>query len=197
MEFVPRSLSRTSLVGIITAVMLVALAWAPRASAQEPEPLLGVDISHRLGVGFSFSEAPLGFRYFWSRRYGVDAGLGLRSDDFASFRQTTVVLDGAFLYALAPGERVNAFLRLGTQFRNVDRPAGSTSTVQFSGALEYEVFLNNSIGILARAGVFLDLTSPPSGNDRASFGTRSGMLTSAGIHYYFEEQTDSPSQDHE
>jgi hypothetical protein len=179
---------RRRIAGTLAAAVLFLGLAVPAEPAAVPLDTVerGVDTVGRWGVGYSTAEAPLGFRYQWSRRYGVDLGLGFRSSEASGGRETRVVLDGGFLYALAPGERVNVFARPGVQFRNLDQEDGSTTTIRLSGALDVEVFVTERMSLGARAGVRIQTTSPPEGPNRTDFGTRHDRFAEAGFHFYLD-----------
>jgi len=167
------------------AVLILAFGAGAGHAQDTPWPERGYDVTHRWGLGAYSSDAPASVRYFWDTRYGVDAGLGFSIEDNEGRNRTEIVLDGGFLYALAPGQRVNFFLRPGVQFRNLSAENGTTSTIRLSGAFEAEFFLTQSLSLGARTGVFVDSVSPAgSGGDRADGGTYRGFVTEAGFHFY-------------
>ena len=171
----------------VAAVLLGVLVSPPPepARAQEPDALpRGHDVTQRWGIGAGSGDAHATLRYLWSPRYGFEAGLGFAFWGSADV-DSRILLEGAFLYSLAPGERVNFFLRPGVRFANEHADRGSTSTVGLSGALEFEFFLSGSFSLGARAGLFVDAVSPPApASNRTSWGLDSGLVTEAGFHFY-------------
>jgi len=175
----PGRLFVPALLGLALGFVLVP---AP-ARADDPAPR-GVDVTGRWGIGTATGDAPLGVRYLWDPRYGFDAGLGFGFFSSGSL-DSRVVVEGAFLYALAPADRVNFYFRPGVQFRNEHTDAGSTTTVGLRAFLELEVFVSSSFSVDARTGLFVDSVSPPGdASNRTDWGLDSGLVTEAGFHFY-------------
>jgi len=176
--------------GWMALSLTAVLAGSPfaRAGAADQATPRGVDVTGRLGLGLSSSEAPLGVRYFWNRRSGMEAAVGFRSIDGPPGRRTDIVLDGAYLHALAPGEHVNFFLSPGVRFRSVDLGGEVTTTVRLGAALDVEVFLTDRFAVGARSGLFFETASPAgSAADRVDFGTTTGKWAAAGFHFYLDK----------
>lgn len=90
----------------LLAVLLGGMAMAPLAVAAESRGTFGMNVANRLGVGMVTPQTPLGLRYFWDRRAGMEVGFGFSS---RSGGANTFTLDGGGFLALAPGDRTNFF----------------------------------------------------------------------------------------
>ena len=94
-------------------------------------------------------------------------------------------MDGGLLLALAPGDRLNFYLRPGVRFRSVDASdEGATTTVFFTAALAVEVFVTRDFSITADQSLEMGFVSPPSGPDHTDFQTQGVPWTRLGFFYY-------------
>jgi hypothetical protein len=170
---------------LTTLCLVLATVWtAFPAAAAEPSapPGFGRDVSRRLGVGMVSPEAPLGGRYLFDPRLGLELGAGV---DRLNGHSTTVVLDAGLLMALAPGDRINFYFRPGARFRSVDpSDEGATTTISFTASLNVEVFVTRDFSVTADQGFEMDFVSPPSGPDHTDFAVRGAPWTRLGFFYY-------------
>ena len=180
MKHLQAATARTGLVGGILLVLGLCGATEPAAAMERSR--FGQDVSGRWGIGMVSPEAPVGVRYFWTRRAGLEAGLGFRSGE----GQSRILIDGGWFLALAPGDRTNFFFRPGVRFRSDDGDEGTVTVVQLNAALAAEFFLSNAFSITTTLGVAVDFTSPPPGHggDSVDAGTFGGPFTGLGFFFY-------------
>lgn len=169
---------------IVLMVLLIGGAVTPHSAVAAERPSFGQNVVGRLGIGMVSPQTPLGVRYFWTRKAGIEAGLGYtsasRGDRFKGF-----VVDGGWLFALAPGDRTNVFLRPGVRFLSEDMGQGTVTTVQLNAALSFEVFLSGSFSITATTGLAFDFASPPpDAPDSVDFTTLGGPFAGLGFFFY-------------
>jgi len=162
-------------------ILLLALGRSPAAAAGPQS--FGRDVSGRLGLGMLSADAPLGVRYLFDPRLGLELGAGFGRD---GQHRTRVALDGGLLMALAPGDRVNFYFRPGVRFRS-ENPSdeGATTTIFFTAALTVEVFVTRDFSVTADQGFEMQFVSPPTGPDHTDFDARGAPWTRLGFFYYF------------
>ncbi len=178
---------------ISIAALALVLALPALASAK--------DMTGRFGLGYFTSDAPLGLRYWFSPKLGVDVGLGFRSQDGVVAFPATMppTTESAMEYAVEVGlpyivhssEQANLFLRAGALFTvtderllggSTDETFTSTDILLGPGA---EVFFGDHFSLEASHGVVINITSPPVGDSRTNFGTAAASISELGFHYYF------------
>ena len=172
-------------------LILLLLLFPEPGEAGDGRTTFGRNVSGRPGIGILSGEAPLGIRYLWSPKGGVEAGFGFLRR--SGVDETTIVLEGAGLVALAPGDNLNAFARPGASFTSESGPGGTTSTVQLNLALQIEYFLSPGFSLTASTGLTLDFESGPlqadgSSPDRTRFRTEGGTLTRVGFFFYLPKR---------
>jgi len=144
------------------------------------------DTTKRFGLGFVSSSSPIGFRYWFGPKLGLDVGFGISVDDQGSESFTDWSFSaGLPISLLKVGDRVNLHLLPWVQYTSVDLGTDTESVFDVVGALEMEVFVTNDFSLSASQGVDIQMTSPPSPADSetdiSTFGT---SLTEFGFHYY-------------
>jgi len=144
------------------------------------------DTAKRFGLGFVSSSSPIGFRYWFGPKLGLDVGVGFSVDDDGgdSFTDWSISA-GLPINLLQVGDRVNMHLLPWVQYTSLDFGDETGSVVDLVAALEMEVFVTNDFSLSASMGVDFEMFSPPgdvdSETDISSFGT---SLTEFGFHYY-------------
>jgi len=145
------------------------------------------DTAKRLGLGFNSTSTPLGVRYWFSPKMGLDVGVGFLVDDNAF--GTDSATDWAFsaglpINLLHVGDRVNMHFLPWVQYSNIDLGNDQTGTVfDIVAGLEFEVFVTNDLSVSAIQGVQFEI----SGGDFESetdISTIGDNLTEFGVHYY-------------
>jgi len=159
--------------------LVLLLVLAAPASAQEWAER-GHNVSGRPAVRLAMADTPLGVRYFWQERYGADAAIGF---SLGTDSDTAVNLEGGFLYSLAPGERVNFFLRPGLGFQSAARDSLTLTTVSFSLSTELEFFATQDLSFSAGVGVSLASVSG-SGDSTTRISTFRDLWGRAAVQYY-------------
>jgi hypothetical protein len=144
------------------------------------------DVSKRFGLGFVSSSSPIGFRYWFGPKLGLDVGFGISVDDQGDETFTDFSFSaGLPINLLQVGDRVNLHLLPWVQYTSVDFGDETGTVFDIVGALEMEVFVTNDFSLSASQGVDFQMTSPPgdvdSETDISTFGT---SLTEFGFHYY-------------
>jgi hypothetical protein len=114
------------------------------------------------------ADIPIGVRHHFDHRIGAEIGIGLdsRSEDGSSL--TDFALEGALLYALAPGDRTNLNLRPSAGFLSEERTDGTYSTIVLGVGVSFEVFLTRDLSVTAAQGVSIDFVGPPPDHGAAS-----------------------------
>ena len=147
------------------------------------------DTTKRLGLGFVSSSSPIGLRYWFSPKIGLDVGFGVRIDDNAggSGEKTTdwSVSGGLPINLITVGDRVNLHLLPWVQYTNLDNVVGdSDSQFDIVVALEMEVFVTKDLSLSASHGVDFSLYSPAVGDSETDINTFGENVTEFGFHYY-------------
>ncbi len=164
----------------LLAALLLAGASPARAGG------FGHDVSRRLGVAMISPEVPLGVRYLFERRVGLELGLGLTARERA---HGDAHLDAGILIALAPGDRVNFYLRPGARFASMHPAGAPETTVELNLGFDFEVFVAPDFSVTASQGVALDfvsagaISSSPS-EDHREFNLFGGGWPHLGFVYY-------------
>src|SRR5512144_106814 len=97
----------TVLKRMTTVTVALLLALPALASAKE--------MTGRLGLGYNNSDAPLGVRYWFNPKAGVDLGFGFDSTDLGTKNATDYFFEVGVPYVVYGGEHANLFVRLGAQ----------------------------------------------------------------------------------
>jgi len=175
------------------AALALILALPALASAK--------DMTGRFGLGYFTDAAPIGLRYWFSPKLGVDLGFGFASiDGVPSFPSTTpattesamdITLEAGLPYIIHSSERANLFLRAGGVLGITDdRLLGGLTDETWTtfdillgpGA---EVFFGDNFSLEGSAGLRINIVSPPVGDSLTSFGTEAASVSELGFHYYF------------
>ena len=148
------------------------------------------DVAKRIGLGFNSSDTPLGVRYWFSPKVGLDVGLGFFVDDDGDESSTDFAVSaGLPINLIQAGDRVNLNFLPWVQYSSIDLgedPSGEslTGTVfDIIAGLEFEVFVTNDLSVSALQGVGFSMAGGDfeSETDIATLGNN---LTEFGVHYY-------------
>jgi hypothetical protein len=170
-----------------TLFFLVALSLIAATSASAK------DMAKRFGLGFTNSDAPVGVRYFFSPKMGLDVGVGIVSDqqDTGTDKETRTGWSarvGLPIVLVPVGDRVNFMFNPSFQYTDPGAYGNGESTTYYTilGSLEFEVFVTGDFSVSAAHGIGVEITSPP-GNAQSttSWGTFGDNVTQFGFHYYF------------
>jgi hypothetical protein len=114
------------------------------------------------------ADIPIAVRHHFDHRIGAEIGIGFKSCSEGDSSLTDFALEGALLYALAPGDRTNLYLRPSAGFLSEERTDGTYSTIVLGAGLLFEVFLTRDLSVTAAQGVSIDFVGPPPGHGSAS-----------------------------
>lgn len=158
---------------------------------------MAADMTKRIGLGFVTTGAPVGGRYWFSPKVGLDLGFGLNIDEQESATDPSgkVSYTDWRVFGAVPiklhsvgDERVNFNLLPGVQFATIDQGEGNDSDTDIAiiVALEFEVFVTESFSVSGSHGLAFDIYSPgadgrESTTDVDLFGSN---VTEFGLHYY-------------
>jgi hypothetical protein len=170
---------------IFLAVALSILA-APAFAAE--------DMTGRIGLGFVHWDAPIGGRYWFSPKVGVDLGFGFDKTEYDQGDGTTESLTNWRIMGGLPiniqnmAERVHFNFLPAVQFANFANggDVSSDTDITIVLALECEVNVTPDFTVGASHGFAIDLYSPGADNaesttDITTFGDN---VTEFGFHYY-------------
>jgi hypothetical protein len=152
---------------------------------------LAHDVTGRIGLGFDTSQAPIGFRYMFSPKVGVDVGIGIDVDQVDIGGDTENFTDFSLAAGLPinihqAGDRVNFnFLPL-LLFTSSDQGDESDTIIDIFALLEFEAFVTNDLSVSATHGLGVELFSPGDDTDESTTDifTVGANLTEFGVHYY-------------
>lgn len=150
------------------------------------------DVAKRIGLGFTTTSAPVGGRYFFSPKVGLDLGFGITStqEEFTTGKETKTgwaVRAGLPIVIIPVGDRVNFLFNPSFQYMDPGAYGDAESTTQMSilGSLEFEVFVTGDFSVSASHGIGVDITSPPGdAESTTNWGTFGENVTQFGFHYY-------------
>lgn len=181
------------------------------AVAQEPEAVLAdsgevapsdtiPDVVGHLGFGYFTTTAPIGVRYWFSEKMGVDAGLGLNIRKPAvaegTDRDTDIALglEVGYLHSLAKSRNLHLFARPGLGLRQASVAGVSDFDVTLNGSLAGEMFLTAlgwpNVSLTAGLGVNVAIDKPEDNDTGFGFSfynTGANIVTSSaviGVHFY-------------
>ena len=148
------------------------------------------DMTGRLGLGFTYSDAPIGVRYWVSPKVGLDGGIGImtRNDgdvtDFSFAAGVPIVL-------MDDADRVNFLVRPGILYSSMGTSAqgyDSATNLMISGSLEFEVFVTDDFSVSAAHGFAFNIadSGAPNSSSTSDYGTFGNNMTDFGFHYYFK-----------
>jgi hypothetical protein len=152
------------------------------------------DTAKRLGLGFNSTDTPLGIRYWFSPKLGLDVGVGINVDDNAGGTGESATnwafSAGIPITMLKAGDRVNMHFLPWVQYSSFDLGEDPGTGESLTGTvftlvagLEFEVFVTNDFSVSALQGVEFDIA----GGDYESetdISTIGNNLTEFGVHYY-------------
>ena len=170
------------LLGVLAFALLV-----PAAAQAQP--------IHDMGsLGFHDPSAPLGFRWWVTQRWAIDADFGVGSTDVPSIDQhlSNWVIDVGVPIRLSSWDRVHFLLRPGLIYRSQEvvtdvGPPVLTDTdhqTEWGAELETEVFLVENVSVSASEGFAVVNTSPAMGSSTTDWQTTGGNFTRLGFHVY-------------
>ncbi len=119
----------------------------------------------------------------------METGIGLATRSTDGSSRTDFALEGALLYALAPGDRTNFYLRPSAGFLSEQRADGTYSTIVLGAGLLFEVFLTRDLSVSAAQRLSIDFVGPPPGDgpasdDRVTIMLRGERWPRLGFVYY-------------
>lgn len=168
---------------ILLSLTLVAML-ATGASA--------ADRTGEFAMGFNNSDAPVGARYFFSEKVGIDAGLGFQSDDLGEESATSLWLEVGIPYVLFDYENSFFFVRPALTYASLDDRVFGSGTIDdtwsvVTGSLNLgaEVRLAERFGLTFQHGLGFTNVSPPEGDSLTNFGTLGENVTEAGVWFTF------------
>ena len=180
---------------ISIAALTLILALPALASAK--------DMSGRFGLGYFTSDAPIGMRYWFGPKLGVDLGFGFAViDGVPAFPATTppstetamdFTIEAGLPYVIHSSEQANLFLRAGGVLGITDDRlvigGGTTDETWTTFDILFgpgaEVFFGDNFSLEGTHGFLINVVSPPVGDSETNFGTVAGSVTEIGFHYYF------------
>jgi hypothetical protein len=165
---------------------LVALSLIAATSASAK------DMAKRLGLGFITTDAPVGGRYWFSPKAGLDLGFGITSDQRetpAGDKETRTgwsVEVGIPIVIIPVGDRVNFLFNPGFLYSDPGTFGSGDSDTMYRilGSLEFEVFVTGDFSVSAAHGIGVVIESPAGGESTTSWGTFGENVTQFGFHYY-------------
>lgn len=150
------------------------------------------DRTGEFAMGFNNSDAPVGARYFFAEKVGIDAGVGLQSDDLGGESATSLWLEVGVPYVLFDYDSSFFFVRPALTYASLDdRVYGSGeiddtwSVLTGSLNLGAEVRLAERFGLTFQHGLRFTNVSPPEGDSLTDFGTLGQNVTEAGVWFTF------------
>lgn len=155
---------------------------------------MAVDTAKRFGLGFMDSDCPIGGRYWFSEKVGIDFGVGFYIDEEQFGTDTESATDFGILGAVPITlintlDRVNLNLVPGVKYVNFGAfgDGDSDSLFNIFALLEAEVFVTGDFSVSAAHGVGFSSFSP--GGDGAESTTDiysvGENITNLGFHLYF------------
>jgi hypothetical protein len=150
------------------------------------------DMTGRIGLGFTSLDAPVGLRYWFTPRMGVDLGFGYHSfGDFGGGDR----LNNYTVAAALPinihrvGDRVSFNFLPGVAYSKLEDVSSSYYPGKFidiSARLEFEVFVTQDLSVSAAHGVMVSIINPDDStlDNVTDFNTTGSNLTEFGVHYY-------------
>ena len=144
------------------------------------------DMAKRFGLGFNTSDSPIGGRYWFSPKVGLDIGFGVFVDDDGGESTTDWTISGGLpINIIDVGERVNFNFLPWVQYANLDFGDETGSLMTILAALEFELFVTKDFSVSASHGVGFDMYSPPGdGDSETDISTFGENVTQFGVHYY-------------
>jgi hypothetical protein len=147
------------------------------------------DTTKRLGLGFISTSSPIGIRYWFSPKIGLDIGAGINVNDNAggSGEKATdwAISGGLPINLITIGDRVNLHFLPWVQYSNIDLIDDTASQFDIVAALEFEVFVTKDLSVSASHGFDFQMYSPPGDADsETDINTFGANITDFGVHYY-------------
>jgi len=160
-------------------------------------PAMADPAAGKWGLGYFRPEAPIGVRYWFSEKAGLDLGVGFSSDDAGSETLSGFTLDIGVPFVMAHTEKAFFFVRPGFGYNSQDQltgapppaPAKNTpTTMGFALDLGVEYFFNDNFSVQVAHGIGYKSTDPDvSGADNVTgFATEDFGISNIGFHYYFK-----------
>jgi hypothetical protein len=169
-------------------VILAALVALPTLASAK-------DLTGRFGLGDYDSDAPIGMRYWFSPKLGLDLGLGYQSNDLGAENATNFFVDAGMPYVVVGTERANFFVRPSISYGMIDdRNFGTLNLNESWNRFRFlvepgaEVFVGDHFSLEASHGFGVELLQAPdqyNQDDLVSFSTLGRGISELGFHFYF------------
>jgi hypothetical protein len=182
------------MIGIVA--LATWLAGAAQAQAQEsaaaPEQTTPEEAPPNGSLGFHQIDAPLGIRWWFGPKVGLDLGLGYTSNEAGDERFSSYTIDAGVPIALKRWSRLNFILRPGILYssQQVDVEPGPGVTKENDtglavlAELEAEVFLADRLSVSAAHGFGFFTEDPAVGESTTDYGTIGSNFSHIGFHLY-------------
>jgi hypothetical protein len=146
-------------------------------------------MAKRFGLGFVSTDTPIGGRYWFSQKVGLDVGFGISSNQVGTPKETFTDYQfslGLPINLMSKGDRVNLnFLPMFT-YSSVDLGTENDKYVDIRAALEFEVFVTKDLSLGASQGLLVTLYNPadPLADSHTDISLFGKNVTEFGVHYY-------------
>ncbi len=165
---------------ILVAAGMITIA----ASAQATDDL-------KFGFGFYNGDAPVGGRFWFFEKLGLDVGLGFDAKEYtvAEEAETKVAFDVEFgvPFVVVGDAKTKFFVRPGVGFSSdpvyVENDWDNDTAVTITAHLGVEHWLSSRFSIQAAHGIGIGSTSPAVGDSQTEIMTQ-GQGISVGFHFY-------------
>lgn len=168
---------------------------------------LAADVVQRFGLGFVSFRTPVGGRYWFSERVGLDITLGLdieqreKTDPAGNLTGEKESKTGWSVWAGIPiiihdfGDRVSFIFNPAVRYTDPGAFEGQTTTsdgdrlgktTDLLALLEFEVFLTQDFSVSASHGLVVQIFSPELSGAKSTtdFSLVGANITQFGFHYY-------------
>ena len=166
-------------------IAIVALLTLPALASAK-------DMTGKMGLGFNLSDAPIGIRYWFSPNVGLDAGIGVQSEDLGSTNATDFWVEAGLPYIVYGADQANLFFRVGAELGLIDERGSSNKQTHILVTIGpgAEVFFGDHFSLQAAHGigiriVKIDNVTPPAEDTFTDFVTFGASVTDLGFHFYF------------
>jgi hypothetical protein len=155
------------------------------------------DMAKRFGLGFVTTDAPVGGRYWFSPKAGIDVGFGLTStqelqgDDTKKTQTGWQARIGIPFVLIPAGDRVNFMFDPSFTYKDPGLENSDLKYYVIQGALEFEFFVSDDFSVGASHGINVEITSGIPENtgtgttSTTDFNLFGNNVTQFGFHYYF------------
>jgi hypothetical protein len=151
------------------------------------------DLAGRFALGIFDSEAPIGCRYWFTPRLGLDIGFGIEAVEENSDHAKSIWLGFGFPYVLHAADRANFFLRPSLLLKSLDDRIHGTGRLEENWT-EYEilmtpgaeVFFGEHFSLEAAYGLSIEIVKLPEELSSETFTRLNTESAQVGLHYYFK-----------